>query len=132
MKRALIATLITCFWLACVVGMWSTEELTVAGEIEVLIQPYADILGPPTTITFSGTDLYVWWGNGALVLRRGDRWNIVGITSRGQSTIPPLHVALMVQAKRAKQKRGEWNVRPIAPWSVTVAMPDEALHPEQR
>jgi len=131
-RKSLVVAYITVLILIFVVGMWPRDGLVVASEIEVLIQPYADAFGPPTAITFSGADLYVWWGDNALVLKRNEHWYLAGITERRESTVPPLFVALVIQTIREKQRQGTWNVRPIAPWSVTAAMPEEALHPEER
>jgi len=125
-----IITGITVLVLLLFVSLWPRHVSTAASDIELVIRPYADVLGPPTTVTFSNTDLYIWWGDNALVLRRNDHWYIAGIVKKGESTVPPLFVVLLIQAIREKQKQGTWNVRPLAPWSETVYMPEEALHPE--
>jgi len=131
-RKALWMAMSTVLVLALLAVLMPTDRPVVPSEIEVLIQPYADQIGPPTAVTFSGAEVYVWWGDDALVLRRQGRWYIAGFTARGESKVPPLYVALMVQSAREKQRQGTWQARPIAPWSETVVMPDEALHPEVR
>jgi hypothetical protein len=132
--KALMIVLGVVFVMTFVVGMMPGGTTAVATEVEVLIRPYADSYGPPTTVTFSGADLYVWWGKAALVLSRnsGGAWYIAGMVQDRDNSIPPLFVALMVQHMRELQEQGKWQVKPIAPWSVTARMPEEALHPEVR
>jgi len=132
MKQALILALAVFLCLVFVVGMMPVESTAVASEIEMLIRSYTEV--PPTTVTFSGADLYVWWGKAALVLSRnsGGGWYIAGIVQDADNPVPPLFVALMVQHMRKLQEQGKWRVRPLAPWSVTARMPEEALNPEVR
>lgn len=125
-RSALRIAVVTVIVMVFVVCMWPRDVLVVANEIENLIQPYADILGPPTTILFSGTDLYVWWGDSALILRRNEHWYIAGITMKQKSSVPPLFTVLMVQAMRARAQREV----PTDPWGRPL--PEEVLHPEVR
>jgi len=129
-QASILIALAVCLVMFTVSGVISQERIDYASEIEIILRPFVNQLGPPTEIQI-GTSVCIKWGRNVLMLNR-DRtghWEIVGLYTESNSKAPSLFAVLLSQGIEELRGQGAFN-RPTDIWGNPL--PREAIHPERR